>query len=227
MNTCAVCGKQDFAYSHVLWRDLILDWQLSPQESEYINRQQGFHCTSCGNNLRSMALAAAITSQYSFKGPLAEFVVSVAAKKIRVLEINEAGNLTPILSKLPQHTIASYPETDIHNLPFADGSFELVIHSDTLEHIANPIAGLAECRRVLSPGGRCIYTIPIIVDRLTRARDGLKPSYHGSESENREGLMVRTEFGSDAWTFVLRAGFSAVTMHAIEYPAGIAVVAVR
>src|SRR5208282_3830755 len=42
----------------------------------------------------------------------------------------------------------------------------LVIHSDTLEHVERPVRALEECRRVLAPGGRVCFTVPIIVGRL-------------------------------------------------------------
>lgn len=227
MNICTVCGGDKFVYSRVLWEELVRDWQLSPEEELYINRQQGFHCTSCGNNLRAMALASAITSSYRFPGTLTEFIESAMGSNLRLLEINEAGNLTPTLRRLTNHRLVSYPETDIHCLPFEEGAFDLVIHSDTLEHVSNPVAGLAECRRVLTPHGRCIFTVPVVVGRLSRSRDGLKHSFHGSVQESREGLRVRTEFGADAWTFALMAGFSAVTLHSVEYPAGLAIEATR
>ena len=38
-------------------------------------------------------------------------------------------------------------------LSFDASSFDLVVHSYTLEHVDNPVAALSECRRVLLPGG--------------------------------------------------------------------------
>lgn len=50
--------------------------------------------------------------------------------------------------------------SDIHNLNFSDNYFGVVIASETLEHVTNPIAVLKEGYRVLRPGGRFIITIP-------------------------------------------------------------------
>ena len=88
---CPVCGGLDFYSQKVLWQELIADWQLSPEEVEYIDRQRGYACKTCGNNLRSMALAGAILNAYRFSGTLAEFVQSDLASVLTVLEINEAG----------------------------------------------------------------------------------------------------------------------------------------
>ncbi|MEY9852819.1 ubiquinone/menaquinone biosynthesis C-methylase UbiE [Leifsonia sp. EB41] len=38
-------------------------------------------------------------------------------------------------------------------LPFADASFDLVVSSSSFSHWEDKAAGLAECRRVLAPGG--------------------------------------------------------------------------
>lgn len=217
---CAVCGSRRFGYTDVLWPALIDAWQLSAEEAQYINVQQGFHCLNCSNNLRSMALAAALCRLSGTAGPLDDWIVSHAARNLKLLEINEAGTLTKHFRKLPQHTLVTYPDVDIHALPFAADSFDVVVHSDTLEHVAHPVHALGECRRVLQPGGLLAYTIPIIVRRMTRSREGLSPSFHGDPSE-RSDYLVRTEFGADAWTCVLEAGFRAVTMHAEIFPAGL------
>ncbi len=45
-------------------------------------------------------------------------------------------------------------------LPFGDQSFDTIILSDVLEHIARPQSLLAEINRVLRPGGRLIAGVP-------------------------------------------------------------------
>jgi SAM-dependent methyltransferase len=220
---CYVCGGNDFSFHEVLWPDLIQDWQLSPAEAEYINFQQGYSCNACGNNIRSIALAKAILSNYPEPGTLVQFVTSDAAKQLSVLEINEAGGLTPILQKLPNHILIRFPEYDMTRLSYAPGMFDLVIHSDTLEHVPDPVAGLAECRRVMSVTGRCLFTVPAIIGRLTRFRKGMKMSYHGCAGKEADDFLVHTEFGADVWKFALEAGFSKVTLHCLQYPSGLAI----
>ncbi len=51
-------------------------------------------------------------------------------------------------------------EPEAHVLPFDDGSFEVVVASSVLEYLADPAAALRECRRVLSPGGLLLCTVP-------------------------------------------------------------------
>jgi SAM-dependent methyltransferase len=220
---CYVCGGAEFDYSEVLWNELIDQWQLSDYEASYINRQQGEKCTRCSSNLRSIALAKAILSAYGFDGTLAEFVILDKNRGIRVLEINHAGSLTPVLEKLRLHTLITYPEHDMMNLDLESGSFDLVVHSDTLEHVENPVRALSESRRILAKGGRCIFTVPVVVDRFSRSREGLENSYHGAEVTTNADFKVCTEFGADVWKYVLKAGFSKVAIHSIDYPAALAI----
>lgn len=222
---CPVCGEHDFSFREVLWPELVADWQLIPIEVDYINRQQGFCCTSCGNNLRSMALAEAILRAFNCTETLAQFVETNIGSAINVLEINEAGGLSATLNKLSNHKLVRYPEYDMTNLSFESDVFDVVVHSDTLEHVPNPVIGLAECRRVLRNNGMCIFTVPIIVDRMTRSRTGLAPSYHGQSGVPADDQVVCTEFGVDIWKTVLNAGFRSCEIFSFEYPSALVLMA--
>ena len=213
---CGVCGGTEFSDGRVLWPGLIAEWQLSPVEVDYVDRQQGTTCNRCGANLRSVALANAIRAHFLSTRGLQEIVEQEPRQSI--LEINEAGSLSPILRRFNGHVLAAYPEVDIHCLPYADASFNLVVHSDTLEHVDNPVHALAECRRVLKPGGALCFTIPIIIGRLSRSRAGLAKSYHGNPSMASDDFVVHTEFGADAWTYLMDAGFSTISIYAVDYP---------
>lgn len=225
MKSCSVCGGGDFKEIKVLWQELIDEWELQPFEVDYVNRQQGTSCMQCNNNLRSIALADAMLSSYQCSGVLNEFVISDEAAALSVLEINEAGRLSPTLAGFPGHILVRYPDYDMMNLSFPDNTFDAVVHSDTLEHIPDPVRALAECGRVLKPGGACFFTVPIIVGRKTRSRAGMAASYHGSENDTSGDLIVHNEFGSDFWEYVARAGFKSITTHILEYPAAIAIIA--
>ena len=119
---CHVCGGRTFEHTTVLWPDLIAAWQLSDEEVHYINVQQGTHCQSCGSNVRSIALARAIMRFQGFAGTLTAFVEDRSQHHLRLLEVNEAGTLHPLLRLLPGHELVSYPEVDITSLPFPSNS---------------------------------------------------------------------------------------------------------
>lgn len=226
LRSCPVCGGATFARQPILWPALIAEWNLGEDEVAYIDDQQGLRCAECGCNLRSMTLAAAILRAFGCDLLFSDFCrMSALAKQVRVLEINEAGKLTSFLKQLANYTFASFPEIDMQEMSqFADQRFDLLVHSDTLEHVADPVCALRECRRVLAPKGILAFTIPIVVNRLSRRRDDLPPSYHGNPEERGEDIKVVTEYGVDFWRQLFEAGFSDVTLHSLLYPASLAIV---
>jgi len=220
---CPVCGGEEFTSSLILWDELIETWQLSREEVDYINRQQGVCCCQCQNNLRALALSAAILREYDYNGTLTQFCES--SIDLKILEINPAGNLTKILQKLPGHKLVEYPQFDMTNLAIGSGFYDLVVHSDTLEHVPLPERGLSECFRVLNKHGRCIFTVPVIVDRFTRNRTGLKASYHGRSDVPAQDQLVYNEFGVDIWKTVIKSGFSSCEIFSFEYPSALTIIA--
>lgn len=225
LSPCRVCGGDAFTHHDVLWSELIAQWGLSSGEAEYINVQQGTSCTGCGSNVRSIALADALLRWTRAAMTLKEWVDTAAARRCDILEINEAGTLSGTLSLLPGHRLVRYPECDMMTLPFEARSFDVVVHSDTLEHVPDATRGLRECRRVLRPGGACLFTVPVVVGRLTRGRQGLPVSVHGSEGCTDASLTVHTEFGADVWCRVLESGFDECRIVPYRYPAGLALIA--
>ena len=223
---CTCCGSAALTTGDVLWPELVAEWGIGPDEVAYINRQQGLRCTACGNSLRVMALARALMACHDYRGTFKDFVRTRAIRKLRVLEVNPAGDLTTFLREMAGHVLGCFPDVDMQRLPYADGSFDWVLHSDTLEHVPDPVRGLAECRRVLRPGGLCAFTVPIIVGRLTVSREGKPPSYHGSPA-NPLDCLVRTEYGADAWRHVVMAGFTECRIFPMDHPAAHALVGVR
>jgi SAM-dependent methyltransferase len=227
IDRCVCCGGREFASTRILWPRLIAEWQLSAEEAASIDRQQGTSCRGCGANLRSNALALAVMRHHAFEGLFEEWVRTPAAQALRVLELNGAGTLTPFLRALPGHVETSYPDTDMLAMRYPDQAFDLVLHSDTLEHVPDPVRGLRECRRLLRTGGACCFTIPVVVGRLTRSRAGLRPSHHGGPADKKSDYIVCTEYGADAWRHVVEAGFTECRLVMAEYPAALALTAVH
>ncbi|MCK6372158.1 MAG: class I SAM-dependent methyltransferase, partial [Gammaproteobacteria bacterium] len=76
---------------------------------------------------------------------------------------------------------------DMHELPFGDVSFDLVVLDEVLSLSERPLAALAEALRVLRPAGRLL-----ILDRVLPAALRL-PSGGGPRAlyENQLGVMLR------------------------------------
>ena len=62
--------------------------------------------------------------------------------------------------ELPDGVTCQSINGDATRLPFADDSFDRVLASEVLEHIADDGSALAELARVLKPGGTMAVTIP-------------------------------------------------------------------
>ena len=70
---------------------------------------------------------------------------------------------------------------DAHVLPFAEGSFDLVHLSHTLEHLDDPRRVLGEAHRVLKPDGLVLISVPNhtgMLPRMTRNWVGYAPWMH-------------------------------------------------
>ena len=224
---CTCCGSSSFYFQPVLWEKLISDWRLSKYEVDYINRQQGLICNRCGSSLRIIALAAAIMKTFKFQGEFKNFVRKREFKKLKILEVNSAGCISQFLKGIRGYIQSSYPEVDMMMMKYKDKEFDLVIHSDVLEHIENPRKGLQECYRVLKENGICIFTVPIIVDRLSMFRENNIKSYHGLPGSEEPDLLVYTEYGSDVWQEVIQSGFSECRIYSHEYPSANVLICVK
>ncbi|NOD64539.1 MULTISPECIES: bifunctional 2-polyprenyl-6-hydroxyphenol methylase/3-demethylubiquinol 3-O-methyltransferase UbiG [unclassified Ruegeria] len=221
--TCSICGGQKFVSNRVLWPDLIAEWELEPHEADYIDRQQGERCINCNASLRHIALGNAFRTAIGDQRTIREIVE--AKPNITILDLNGAEVISEVLSGLSGYVRGDYPEIDMQNLPYAENSFDVVLHSDTLEHVPNPLVGLNQCMRVLRPGGWLCYTVPIVVGRATRSRAGMPKSFHGDPSMGNDDYVVHTEFGADAWTYLARAGFTQLGIQVVSFPAAHALTA--
>jgi SAM-dependent methyltransferase len=208
--------------------ELIAQWELSPDEAAYINLQQEFCWADCKNNLRTITLAAAVTGAFGFAGSLKDFCRSdLGIQQLTVIEINPAKNLSPFVQALLEHALHSFPQLDMQRMSFAESSIDIIIHSDTLEHVPDSKTALKESKRVLKPGGHLFYTVPIIIGRLTRTRRGLPPSYHGRQGTNRDDCIVQTKYGADFWCEIFEAGFREVSVTSLIFPASVAIHAIK
>lgn len=106
----------------------------------------------------------------------------------------------------------------VTRLTFADASFDIVISLDVLEHVPDFSHALAECHRVLRPGGSLLLSVPFrpeweknqvraIVDDQGETRHLLPPEYHGDPLK-AEGCLAYYCFGWELLEQACAAGFS-------------------
>ena len=119
----------------------------------------------------------------------ARWVEHPEIQALRVAEINRIDGLNEVLARLPQFSCSDYHPgalpgaivdgvrcEDLTRLTYLDASFDLVLTSETLEHVPDLVAALNEIRRILVPGGRHIFTIPLVPGvAQTFARSVVRP----------------------------------------------------
>ncbi len=104
---------------------------------------------------------------------------------------------------------------DVQRLTYADARFDLVTHTEVLEHVGDDARAFAELLRVLKAGGLMVFTVPMhggpcTVERA-RLREGrvehlLEPVYH-LDPLRHEGILAFRDYGSDILERLRRAGF--------------------
>jgi len=104
---------------------------------------------------------------------------------------------------------------DVQRLTYADASFDLVTHTEVLEHVPDDARAFAELHRVLRPGGTMLFTVPLYggyptVERA-RLRDGeiehlMEPAYH-IDPLRGAGILAFRDYGLDIVERLRAAGF--------------------
>lgn len=78
---------------------------------------------------------------------------------------------------------------DLHDLDVPDASFDAVVLTEVLEHVAEPDRVLAELRRILRPGGRLMLTVPFVGELHEEPHDHYRYTSYGLQ-----GLLERVGF---------------------------------
>ena len=245
---CPTCGFRGRPlHREVLWPELVAAWELTPQWARWMNEREGSRCAWCGTTLRSAGLAAAIVAAVNATaGTRARHLAALfrdrRARALSIAEINSAGNLHRYLARCPglRHSefgSKTLPSEDLMALSYADCSFDLVVTSDTLEHVPDVAQALSEVRRVLKPGASHVFTVPVLSDRPSRRRalldaDGrivhlMPPSYHGTPRTDQNDFLVFHEFGTDFEAMCTDAGFELTALRDDRNPALVTYIARR
>lgn len=231
---CTVCGER----RRMLYRRRVIPprlvelWGLSDRQAEALARKESSDCAGCGAKLRARRMADVLLDLFPVDGRRATDLRSWAATHeaggLRIAEINRVDGLHDCLSNLarfhpseyvpnarPGAYVSGVRNESLMGLTYEDARFDLVLTSETLEHIPDLSRALAEIRRVLVPGGLHVFTAPVSpnVDR-TFPRARLRPdgSFEELAREIRHpggdvGYPVFTELGLDFPEILERAGF--------------------
>lgn len=242
---CTVCGASSgFVFSSwVLPREMVAEL-ADPATVHAYRQRESLFCRRCGSNLRVRRLAEVLLEEFGSRLPsLAEMIGDPDFAARRIAEVNAIGSGGSMHAVLERHPRLAYSEyrdghvsgevvngvrhEDMTALSYEDASFDLLLTSDTLEHVPEPQRAFGEARRVLRPGGRLVLTVPMLPLRdesVTRARidaNGtvellVPPQLHGYGSgpfryvrRREDAYLVFTDFGRDIVDQLEDVGFAA------------------
>jgi len=177
----------------------------------------GVRCVRCAASAVHLSLGWTLQSripllderdvcELSARGPLVEFL----RRRARSVATSE---YFPGLASGTLH--AGIRCEDVQQLSYADESFDLVTHTEVLEHVPDDARAFAELFRVLRRGGTMIFTVPMhrgdeTIERA-RLQDGevvhlLEPVYHNDPLRS-QGILAFRDYGRDILARLRNAGF--------------------
>jgi hypothetical protein len=194
---------------------------------------RSFPCPTCGAVLRFRNEAAAIIDEFG-RGRHLSLNTLTEDDTFRSMALYNAGIAGPVRSKLrsmPHYVESTFwddavpgeirdgiQHQDLCGLTFDDEAFDLATSSHVMEHVSDPALAFAELHRVLRPGGRLVFSIPITWPprpvSVTRARlvggtveNILPPVFQ--EAPGGSPSLVFTDFGTDLLDLLNDVGFHA------------------
>lgn len=256
---CSVCGTTTrFAYNRWVLGQAVASSYGGGAFADAHRERESLFCLTCHSNLRARLLANALLAQYApHAQSLSELTSDFTFRSLQIAEINaigSTGSMHSVLAQLPNLAYSEYAGSeslgqtvdgvrneDICQLSYESQSFDLVLTSDTLEHVPDAAQALRETFRILRPGGRHIFTVPTAAWRqesVTRAKLSLDgqlvhlapPVYHGRGGgpfrllPARSDFLAFTDFGADVLHLLQEAGFEADARSPMDDIAGVMVV---
>lgn len=175
-------------------------------------------CSNCGSIPRERALMLSIETYFPNWRSLTIHESSPGNRGASRRLLEECSKYVPsqfFLDKKPGSMVGNFRCENLEALTFADGSVDLHVTQDVLEHVIHPSKVFSEIARTLKPGGAHIFTVPIVnkcKPSKLRARvndDGHichlePPVYHGNPISD-EGSLVTIDWGFDICRHIFRS----------------------
>ena len=220
------------------------DWRLPPRHCNVCGKATVFVCVNRADRWIRMCLRCRSSPKYRaialvMAGKLGQDLRDLLMVRDRsVYELSTTSGIHRVLRGRPGYVASGYfPDrpmgievspgiwnADVQALPFASQSFDVVISSETFEHVRRPEVGFKEIRRVLKPGGVHCFTVPYREDRPTLRRVDtsgdsdvdLQPRVYHLDPYCPRGALVYTDFGHDFTDLLAGCGFKTVQHKVLE-----------
>lgn len=208
-------------------------WQFPESQKRHLRQKESMICPWCGSKSRGRLLAKNLLEHICHlqdqEKPCSTIKCLSHRELPNILILNWIDGLSDQLSShssvvqsefidgaKPGEWVEGLRHEDAQNLTFPDLQFDLVVSSETLEHIPNLDRALAEIHRVLKPDGVHLFTVPLKPGtiktemRLKVTADGLMtdlilPRLH--HPGGSWGWPVVTEFGEDLPEYLADRGW--------------------
>jgi SAM-dependent methyltransferase len=201
-------------------------------------RGDAVHCPCCGGRYSGFAAAgeppraAACPRCNSLERQRLLYLylrdrTNLFTARLRVLHVAPEDCLQPVLSRRANLDYlsadlaagAAMMPVDISNIGFADASFDVILCSHVLEHVADDRRAMRELYRVLKPSGWAIMQVPMDASREATLEDATVTGARERERLFGQWDHVRV-YGRDYPSRLREAGFHVSAMrYASELPA--------
>lgn len=126
--------------------------------------------------------------------------------EVELKGVDEMFGALELEGEVPPGGSAEVKVGDILDMPYADGSFDVVLASEILEHVPQDDRAIAELVRILAPGGILAITVPRwLPERICWA---LSDEYHANE-----GGHIRIFRADELMAKVVAHGMTATHRH--------------
>lgn len=213
--TCNICGHTG-PLTHELF-------DLAKFAQHHIDPlRETLRCRGCESKMRDRALAAGllgvIERRYGVHAKTVDELATVLPDGVRILETDANSRLA---KRLPTATRSLYyPDRasgevvredgainlDLESMPFGDGSFDVIITTEVMEHVRYVDKAHREIARCLDPQGTYVFTVPYDGE-LAETWDLIDPAtdeplvhpmhMHGDPGMRDEGIKSYRVFGRD------------------------------
>jgi SAM-dependent methyltransferase len=185
---CVVCGRDSiFRFdSTIITAQLQRAWGISDILAEGFNRKESMFCDNCGCSLRIRRLATVLMQTFveisgtSCKS-VEELLQNEAFRQLKIAEINACGALHSYLKDHPNLYYSEWVSNtkpgarhdgvrceDLQCLTYPDNTFDIILTSETLEHVPDLDRAWREIHRTLKCGGYHVFTIPVVPSQIQR-----------------------------------------------------------
>lgn len=181
--------------------------------------EMGVRCARCGASPVTQSIVDVIRAEHADLSTLGVYELSSRGALVDWLA-TRVGSLTTseyLPGIAPGHVDHGVRCEDVQRLTFAAAAFDLCTSTEVFEHVGDDHAGFVQVLRVLRPGGKFIFTVPLggaerTIERASQV-DGqltylLEAQYHDDPFSPGTRVLCMRNYGNDIVERLRRAGFS-------------------